>query len=107
MQAVAELEVYQAGSLTVVGFDGREILDQMDFAQCCDEVRALVQEHQCRSIAFDFTGVCWIPSALLGVLMSAYRQTGDVHLFNPSVNIREALEITKLDQILHVHDIEV
>ena len=107
MQATTEFEVYQAGDLTVIGFGGREILDQLNLAECYDEIRDLIHGYRCRTVAFDFTGVRWIPSGLLGVLMAAHRQTGDVHLYNPSADIRRVLEVTKLDRILAVHEIEL
>lgn len=107
MQATTEFEVYLAGELTVIGFGGREILDQLNLAECYDEIRDLIRENRCRTVAFDFTGVRWIPSGLLGVLMAAYRQTGDVHIYNPSTDIREVLEITKLDRVLAIHEIEL
>ena len=31
----------------------------------------------------------------------------DVHVYNPSVDVREVLEITKLDSLIHVHEIEI
>ena len=31
----------------------------------------------------------------------------DVHLYNPSADIREVLEITKLDTVLSIHEIEL
>ena len=107
MQAVTELEVYQAGVLTVVGFGGREILDHLNFADCRAELAELIREHDCQALAFDLTGVRLISSDLLGVMASPQCQGIEVHLFNPSNDIREMLEVTRLDKFLHVHEIDV
>jgi len=107
MQTVTELEVYQASQLTVIGFGGREILDHLNLVECRDEIAELIREHGCKTMAFDLTGVRLIPSGLLGLLASARRQGVEVHLYNPSEDIREVLEITKLGDLFHVHEIDI
>lgn len=107
MQTISELEVYEAGELTVIGFGGREVLDHLNMAECRDEVVQLIRDHGCSTLAFDLTGVRLIPSGLLGLLASINRQGVEVHLYNASEDIREVLEITKLNKLLHLHEIEV
>ena len=104
---VALLEVYEAGPLTVVGFGGREILDEVSVANCRQELLKLVEEHDCRELAFDLTGVKLIPSGLLGVLASFRQQGVGVRLYNPSEDVRDVLSTTKLDSVMQVHDIEI
>ena len=70
MQSVSALEVYQAGELTVIGFGGREVLDDMNVAECRDELVHLIREHHCTVMAFDLTRVRLVPSGLLGLLAS-------------------------------------
>lgn len=107
MEALGLLEVYQAGKLTVVGFGGREILDQFSLAEYRDELQELVTEHACQTLAIDLTGVKIVPSGMLGILASFHNQGVDVHLYNASEEIREVIEITNLDRILHLHEVEV
>jgi anti-sigma B factor antagonist len=107
MQTVTELEVYQPGELTVIGFGGREILDHLNIDDCRDEIADLIREHDCKTLAFDLTGVRLISSDLLGIIASTQCRGVEVHLFNPSDDIREVLEITKLDKFLFVHEIDV
>jgi anti-anti-sigma factor len=103
----ALFEVYQAGELTVLGFGGRDVLDDYDVAQCRDEITRLVRQHQCRALAFDLTGVRLMPSGLLGLLASLKKLGIDVHVFNPSEDVREVLEITKLKAFMEIHQVEV
>ncbi|HUG92330.1 MAG TPA: STAS domain-containing protein [Planctomycetaceae bacterium] len=100
-------EVYQAGELTVLGFGGRDVLDDYNVAQCRDEISQLVRQHQCKTLALDLTGVTLIPSGLLGLLASLKRLGIDVHVFNPSDDVREVLEITKLKAFMEIHDVDI
>lgn len=107
MQTISELEVYEAGELTVIGFGGREVLDHLNLVECRDEVAELIRNHGCSTLAFDLTGVRLIPSGLLGLLVSIHRQGVEVHLYNPSEDIREVLELAKLDKMFHLHELDV
>jgi anti-anti-sigma factor len=100
-------EVYQTGELTVVGFGGRDILDQIDLSACRAEIIALVEKHNCKTLAFDLSGVKLIPSGMLGLLASLRRMNIAVHLYNPSPDIAEVLQITRLNEVLPIHYIDV
>lgn len=100
------LHVYQTGELTVVGFGGREILDQIDLTQCRSEIVALVEKNQCKTLAFDLFGVKLIPSGMLGLLASLRRMNVEVHLYNPSPDIEEVLQVTRLNEVMPVHHID-
>lgn len=101
------LEVYQTGELTVVGFGGQEILDQIDLTGCRAEVVALVEQHKCKILAFDMTGVKLVPSGMLGLLTSIRNLGVEVQIYNPSHDVNEVLEITRLNTIMSVHFIDV
>jgi anti-anti-sigma factor len=103
----AILDVYQSGELTVVGFGDREILDQVDLSACRAEIIALVEKHGCKTLAFDLSGVKLIPSGMLGLLASLRRMNIAVHLYNPSPDIVEVLQITRLSDVLPIHYIDV
>ncbi len=103
----AILEVYQAGPLTVVGFGGKEILDEVSVANCRHELLELIEEYNCQDLALDLTGMTILPSGLLGVLASLRNQGVNIHVYNPSQDVREVLEITKLDRIIEVHEIDL
>ncbi len=101
------LQIYSTGPMTVLGFGGREILDQLDIGACRNEIIALVKEHNTEKLAFDLTGVKLVPSGMLGLLASLRQLNVEVHVCNPSDDVREVLEVTKLDQILQVYDVEI
>lgn len=101
------LEVYQAGPLTVVGFGGRPIIHDINVAPVHDQLLALIDEHDCRQLAFDLTGVRFVPSGLLGIFASLRKKNVEVHVYNPSDDVRDVLETTNLTQLIHVHEVAV
>ena len=101
------LEVYKTGPLTVVGFGGAEILDQLNLALCRNEIVQLLEQTQCKVLAFDLTGVKLMPSSLLGLLASLRRMGIEVHLYNPSEDVRDVLEVTQLHTLMPVHYVDV
>jgi anti-anti-sigma factor len=98
------LDVYAAGRLTVVGFGGYDVLDHVNVDDLRAEIEILLSGGKCEALAFDLTGVTFVPSGLLGLLASLKDHNIQVLVFNPSEDIREVLEITRLDQIMQVHD---
>lgn len=100
----ATLEVSQNGDVTIVGFGGREILDQVNIAACREQITELVTRNQSKTLAFDMSGVRLIPSGMLGLLASLRNTVGKIQILHPSDDVREALEITKLNQIFEVQD---
>lgn len=101
------VHLYQAGQLTVLGFGGQATLDHLDLALLRDELLQLIEKHECKSLAFDLTGVAIVPSGMLGLLASFPKIDVDVHLFNASEDMRDVLEVTKLDQLLGMHEVEI
>ena len=101
------LKLYQPGKLTVVGFKNVKSLDQVVVSDCREEIAELIKAHHCEVLAFDLTGVRLVPSGMLGMLASLGRLGVEVYLFNPADEIREVLEITRLDTVLHVHNVDV
>jgi len=98
------LQVYEAGELTVIGFGNRDVLDHINVPQCRDELSKIIKEHDCKNLAFDLTGVKLIPSGMLGLLASLPKLGVTVLLCNPSEDIKEILDITQLKQFVDVYD---
>lgn len=101
------IKVYQAGELTVVGFDGRDVRDDVNVAAFKSEITQVIRDSGCRILAVDLTGVKFVPSGLLGLLASLRELVSEVHLYNPSPDVREVLEITRLDQLMPIHEVEL
>lgn len=100
----ALLEVKQVGDRTVIDFGGRDVLDQINIAACRDQIADVVKQNASKLLAFNLSGIKLIPSGMLGLLASLREMGVRVQLFDPSDDVREALEITKLNQIFEVHE---
>jgi anti-sigma B factor antagonist len=99
------LRVYEAGPLTVVGFGSELTPDMINLSDCREEIVDLVKLHNCRDLAFDLTGINYVPSGMLGLFASLRKINIQVHLYNPSSDVREVLAITHLDRLFKIHEL--
>ncbi len=100
------LKVYSVGPITVLGFGGEDVPSEFNAAHYRAAITDLLKLNQCNTVAFDVTGVRLIPSGMLGLLVSLKKLDGlspVVQLFNPSPDIEEVLQITKLNTLIEVH----
>ena len=91
----------------MAGFGGRDIVDTFSVNDVREELLELVKTNNCETLAIDLTGVKLLPSGMLGLLASMRDLNLEIHLYNPSEDIREVLEITKLNQFMQLHDVEI
>lgn len=101
----ATLELVQNGETTIVSFGGCEVLDQINLAACREQITEIVKRNQTKTLAFEMTGVRFIPSGMLGLLASLRDIVAKIQILNPSEDVREVLEITKLNQIFEVREV--
>lgn len=101
------LKVYQTGPLTVVGFAGEDVPDEVCIAGYRDQLFKLIEEHQCKVLAFDLTGVGLVPSGMLGVLISLRKRLERVELYNPSKDVRDVLQMTNLISLFDIREVVV
>lgn len=100
----ALLEIIQNGEVTTIGFGGRELLGQINLAACRKQIIELVKRNQTKTLAFEMTGVRLIPSGMLGLLASLKDTVEVIQILNPSKDVRDVLETTKLNQIFEVSE---
>jgi anti-sigma B factor antagonist len=100
----ATLEVVQDGDVTRIGFGGEDVLDQINIAACRQQIAEIVKRNQTKTLAFEMSGVRLIPSGMLGLLASLRDMVAKIQILNPSEDVREVLEITKLNQIFDVRN---
>lgn len=101
------LQIYQAGPTTVVGFGEHPKLDDVNLVICREQLVALLESHRSHTLGFDLTGARMIPSGFLGLMASVRKLGVDVHLYNPSPDVREVLATTNLDRLMQIHDIDL
>lgn len=104
------LKVYSVGETTVLGFGGDDLPSEFNAANYRAAITDLLIANNCRIIAFDVTGVKLVPSGMLGLWVSLRSIEGlepRVQVFNPSDDIKEVLQITKLNTMIEVHEVDV
>lgn len=103
------LKVYSVGETTVLGFDGQDVPSEFNAAHYRAAITDLLVANNCNTVAFDLTGVNLVPSGMLGLLVSLKQLDGlspTVQVFNPSKDVEEVLQITKLNTFIEVHKID-
>ena len=100
------LKIYQTGELTVVGFGGQDVPDEVCIAAYREQLFQLIKDHNCKVLAFDLTGVTLIPSGMLGVLTSLRSKVQRLELYNPSEDVREFLHMTRLGNLFDIKEVE-
>lgn len=101
------LHVYGVGEMIVFGFAGRDVPSNFNLAHYRDEILKLIEIHNTKSVAFDVTGVKIVPSGMLGLWASLHKQDIALEVYNPSEDIQDVLEITKLDKFITVKQVDV
>jgi anti-anti-sigma factor len=101
------LQVYQTGATTVIGFGGGDVLDDVNIAAFREQIVALLQKSDCKLLGVDLTGVKLVPSGLLGLLTSIRRRGVEVHIYNPSADVREVLRVTNLERLMPIHEVTI
>ena len=101
------LKIYQTGELTVVGFGGQDVPDEVCIAAYRTQLLDLISQCNCKVMAFDLTGVKYVPSGMLGVLASIRKRVERVELYNPSADVMEVLRITRFDRLFEIKEISI
>lgn len=104
------LQVYSVGTTTVLGFGGQDVPSEFNAAHYRAAITDLLLANKSEVVAFDLTGVKLLPSGMLGLLASLRQLDGlspRVQVFNPSDDVKEVLQITKLNTMIEVHEVEV
>ena len=100
------LKVYGIGETTLLGFGGENVPSDFDVIHYKESIIDLLKTNSSKTVAFDLSGVTMVPSGLLGLLVSL-RDIEDlnpvVQVFNPSADVEEVLQISKLNTIIEVH----
>jgi len=104
------LRVYSAGTVTVLGFSGQDTPSEFNAAQYRAAISDLLRTHHSQVVAFDLTGVQLVPSGILGLFVSLTRLPDlplRVQVFNPSPEVREVLNISRIDRLIEVHHVDL
>ena len=106
------LKIDEVGDVTVVQFRGHALHTAAEVYDLGQELRhVVVGEQRKKLVVIDFTSVAFLPSEVLGKLISANHKLaghgGALRLCNLAPEIQEIFQISRLDHIFDIrHDVE-
>ena len=104
------VEVSEIGDVTVVRFVDRKILDTANIQELGDELFALVESDNRKSLLLNFSRVEFLSSAALNKLLlldrAVKKQGGCLKLCSLRPEIQEVFVITRLNQMFDIHEEE-
>jgi anti-sigma B factor antagonist len=106
MATQQRIVVSKIGDVTVVKFVDKKILDEANIQALGQELFALVEIDNRRSIVLNFTDVEFLSSAALGKLITLDRKVkaakGRLKMSNIRPEILEVFQITKLNKVFDI-----
>jgi hypothetical protein len=98
-----QVTISRMGRHATIEFHGIEVLGDQDcLAPHRAQLMQLIDDPECDLVTFDLTGVRIVLSGMLGFLASATRRCREVEVRNPSPEVLELLQITRLDTLLMI-----
>jgi anti-sigma B factor antagonist len=96
----------EQGKHTVISFDTPTLMNVNDVERLRGDLLRLVDESKRTHLVLDFTGVQFISSQLIGVLLSLHKKLtaagGTLTLCGLGLQLVELIKITRLDRILSI-----
>lgn len=106
MAGYRRIQISEVGEVTVVRFADRKILDEANIQELGDEMFALVEKENRRSLLLNFSNVEFLSSAALGKLIKleqhVKKHAGRLKLSNIRPEIYEVFAITRLNQLFDI-----
>ena len=90
------------GSRVIVGFNSKEVPDEVCVAAYRNQLLKIVEESNCNVLTFDLTGIKILPSGMLGLLVTMKNRGQKIELLNPSIDILEVLRVTRLSTLFSI-----
>ena len=101
------LHVYDVGERIVLGFAGKDVPSNFNVGHYRECIIQLAEANNTRTIAFDLTGVRIVPSGMLGLWASLHAKEIAIEVYNPSEDVEDVLEITKLIKLITNKQVDV
>lgn len=106
----ADLVVQNIGGVVIANFSGTCILDETTIAALSKSLLDLVDQQAQRKIMLDFSGIKFLSSAMLGVLIRLQKRAtlikGRVIIFGLRPELHKIFKITRLDKLFEFYDDE-
>lgn len=107
MSAFDLFEIREAGTVSTVRF-----MQQIDdfshrTSDLHEQLARFVGDNSCLKLMIDLRETTYLPSSVLGVLVQLHTGGCEVHLVNASDDVAEVMQVTQLNRMIHVNEVEV
>ncbi|MCU0918016.1 MAG: STAS domain-containing protein [Planctomycetes bacterium] len=107
MDTKAGLDIAVEGNAAVASFKNACISDVEEITNASAQVKQYIEANQPRKMVFDFDGVKFFSSQVLGLLLEARARleshSGQVAITSLSPQLQRVFKITNLDKIFHLY----
>ena len=104
------LDVNEVGDVTVVRFNDKKIVEDINIEELGRELFRLIEEDKRKKLLLNFSSVDFLSSSALGKLITLEKKVrahgGVLKLSNIRPEIYEVFTITKLDRLFDIKDDE-
>ncbi len=107
MSLYNRITLAESGPITVVNFVDKKIIDPAVIDELGDELFALIDRDQRKAIVLNFGNVEFLSSATINNLIKLERKAraakGSIRFSNLRRDIREVINILRLDKLFSIH----
>ena len=107
-QPSSHVKIRREGSVSVVQFADRKILEELSIHEIGEELKVLVDSEPKVRLLLDFASVDHLASAALGMLITLHKnvqaRNGTLKLANINKQIFQVFKITRLDRVFEIHN---
>jgi len=107
MEPKSTLDISSEGTVAIARFKGSCICDVEEIANASTSLRQYLEAHRPSGLIFDFAGVKFFSSQVLGLLLEARRrlqpQQGRIAVSALTPQLERVFRITNLDKLFTLH----
>jgi anti-sigma B factor antagonist len=107
MESTSALDIRSEGNVAIARFKGHCICDVEQIANASTGLKQYIEAHQPSALIFDFDGVKFFSSQVLGILLEARARLrphdGRVAVSGLTSQLERVFRITNLDQLFTLH----
>jgi len=100
-------QVRTAGKRSVIEFDSSIAEASNQTEEIRSELSEFLFANDCGVLIIDLTGTKFLPSSVLGVLTVICKGGTELHLVNAPDEVVDVMQVTKLDSMIHVNEIQL
>lgn len=107
MAVSSRIMIQQFGKVSVVDFIDAALMDAQQIQQIGSELISLVDDHDKRHVLLDFSGIKFLSSQMLGVMLNVHKKISDrkgwLGICGLKKDLHKVFKLTKLDKVFNFY----